>query len=577
MKKASKFLLALFGLVLIVGLTACGNNDDTPADTATPPVEEAIIPPAIDEDTTIADLIAEFGLPAPRFEADPSTPSWVLDSDRPLVELDWYVNFIWWPIHTSGDSWVTYEMMNDMNVRINWTSGNDEALNAMLAGGDLPDIITFGGHLTAISSDAPLWALPLDVLATVYDPYFLSIFPEQMQNWMRLPNGHFYGIMNEGMTSDEINAGLALPGTGFLVRGDIYEAIGSPDMTTPEGFLQALRDAREAFPTDDHGRPLVAFSPDTVDVAGPNNGALSGFLQDFLAIPTTNPDGTYYDRDSNPEYLEWLLTFRQAFEEGLMSPEFDILPNEDINNLFQTGNFFAVMTGNTNDFSSRMNEIANSDTPEQQMIAITGPRNAAGDPHTFAAGGINGWTHTFITNSTNDPQTAIQVLTYFWSDYGQMVQQFGREGVTYSYVDGVPTLLPEIQEFLSTDYYGFRDEWGIRTFWQLRRPGFFAGQGVLPTGPHADVQLHNRQFNQARLNFVALDPTPATDEMAHMQLGVINTARTQALVGVVTAATEQEARDIWADFLAFRDNNGFSGILEYRNNRLRINNERLGL
>jgi len=572
MKKVSKFLLALFGLVLIVGLTACGNDEATPVQP-----DEAIIPPAIDEDTTIADLIAQFDLPAPRFEADPNTPSWVLDSDRPLVEIDWYVNFIWWSPHVSGDTWVTYEFMRDTNVRINWTSGNDEALNAMLAGGDLPDIITFGGHLTGISSDAPLWALPLDVLATVYDPYFLSIFPEQTQNWMRLPDGHFYAVPNESMIADEINAGLALPGTGFLVRADIYEAIGSPDMTTPEGFLQALRDAVAMFPTDDHGRPLVAFSPDTVDVAGPNNGALSGFLQDFLAIPTTNADGTYYDRDANPEYLEWLLVFRQAFEEGLMSPEFDILPNEDINNLFQTGNFFAVMTGNTNDFASRMNLINNSDTPEQQMIAISGPRNAAGDPHTFAAGGINGWTHTFITNSTNDPQTAIQILTYLYSDHGQMLQEFGIEGITYDYINGVPTWLPELQELRDTDYYEFGDVWGMRTFWQLRRPGFFAQQGVLPTGPHAEVQLFNRQFAQARLNFVNLDPTPVTDEMLNMQLSLINTARTQALVGVVTAGSEAEARDIWANFLAFRDNNGFPSLLEYRNNRLRINNERLGL
>ena len=568
-----KFLLGLFALSFVFIAVACGNNDDTPATPNEP--EEAVIPPAITEYTEIDELIAQWDLPAPRFEADPNTPSWRLDTDRDTVNLTWYVNYIWWPTHEMGDSWVTETMMGDLNVHISFTSGNTEALNAMLAGGDMPDIITLGGYNVGIVNDAHYWALPLDVLATVYDPHFLRIFPEQTQSWMRLPNGHFYGVPNESLTSDEINRGYAMPGAGFLVRGDIYEAIGRPDMTTPEGFLQALRDAREAFPTDDAGRPLTAFSGDFINITTNDHGAFGSILQDFLAIPTT-VNGEWYDREADPEYLEWLLVFRQAFEEGLISPDFDALDNESVNNEFETGRYFAVMTGNTNDFASRMNNISNNN-PTQQMIPTSGPRNAAGDPHTFAAGGINGWTHTFITTSANDPQTAIQVLTYLWSDHGQMVQQFGHEGVTFEFVDGVPTLLPEIQEYLSSDYYGFRDTWGIRTFWMLRRPGFFASQGVLPTGPHADTQLFNRQFNNARLNFINLEPTSSTDEMLAMNLEVLDLNRSQAIVNVITAGSDAEAIAIWEDFLASRDQFDLQGIIQYRNNRLRINNERLGL
>ena len=42
----------------------------------------------------------------------------------------------------------------------------------------------------------------------------------------------------------------------FLVRKDMYEALGKPDMTTPEGFLGALRAAKAKFGTV-NGQPLI--------------------------------------------------------------------------------------------------------------------------------------------------------------------------------------------------------------------------------------------------------------------------------------------------------------------------------
>jgi len=570
-----KILFALFSLAFMLVVVACGNNDDTPATPSAPVApapggNETVEPGETLSDQVLA-YISQFGLPEPRFIPQADTPSWMLDTDFD-AELTWYVNYIWWPATEPGDRWVTDFIMDEMNVRITWTSGNDEALNAMLASGNLPDIITFGGYNVSLVNDAYMFALPLDVLAAVYDPHFLDIVHPQIQAWMRLDNGHFYGIPNESLNSDEINAGYAFPGAGFLVRQDIYEAIGRPDMTTPEGFLQALRDAQTYMPYDDHGRPLVPFSGDFMNITTNDNGAFSGVLQDFLAIPTT-VNGQWYDRDANPEYLAWLLVMRQAFEEGLISPEQFSLDNEGVNNEFETGRYFAVMTGNTNDFSSRMNNIS-TNNPTQQYIAISGPRNSAGDPHTFPAGAINGWTHTFITQSARDPQTAMQVLTYFWSDHGQMIQQFGLEGEHFEYVDGTPVWFDEIQDFISADYYGFRDVWGMRTFWQLRRPGFFTGLGVVPTGPHAEVQLHNRQFNQARLDFINLEPTEGQLER---DLENIDLNRSRAIADVLTASSDEEATQIWQNFLESRYNGDWNGIIEHRNNRLIINRERLGL
>jgi len=572
MKKWLKGLgMLAFVAVFALALVGCGDDTDdggTTDDNGYENGEEV----ALDGD--IEALLAEFDLPAPRFTPDPNTPSWQTDYDH-FVELTWYVNMIWWPAHSMGDSWVTQVMMDDLNVHIEFISGNMDNLNTMIMAGEMPDIITMESWAFDLVNHAYEFALPLDVLSTVYDPYFLEhVLHPQKQSWFTMDNGHIYGIPNEAMTSDLINAGYAFPGAGFLVRQDIYEAIGSPDMSTPEGFLDALRAAVAYMPTDNAGRPLVGFSGDFMDILANNNGSFGWNLQDFLAIPVQNADGTWYDRDVHPEYLEWLLVFRQAMYEGLMTPDQFSDDNETINDRFASGNYFAYMTPNTNDVASRLNIIANSDHPEQMMIPIYGPRNQAGDDHTLPAGGINGWTHTFISQQTTDPQAAMQVITYLSSEHGQIIQQFGIEGETYEYIDGVPTLLPDIQEYLTTDCCGFRYEWGIMTFWMLRNSGFINSLGVLPTGPHGEVAIFYSQFNEARLEFINLDPTDGQLQRDNENLDL---ARSQAIVEVLTADSDAEGTQIWEDFLASRADFDFEAITAYRNERLNENRARLGL
>ena len=576
-----KLLLGLMMMAMVLVVVACGNDDNNQANDPAPTQAqngggETANEPAADDElpAEIQALISQFNLPEPRFVPSADVPSWQRDYGH-NASLTWYVNMFWWPEHRMGDSWVTTVINEDINVDIHFISGNTDNLNAMIIGGDMPDIITMESWAFDFVNHAYEFAFPLDVLSQVYDPYFLeNLLHPQHRAWFTLPNGHIYGIPNEAMNSDEINAGYAFPGSGFLVREDIFLAIGEPDMSTPEGFLDALRAAQAHMPVDSAGRPLTPFSGQSTDISTANNGAFSGVLQDFLAIPVLNPDGTWYDRDANPEYLAWMLVFRQAMEEGLMSIDQFTDDNETINDKFATGNYFAFMTNNTNDVASRLAVIAAGDHPDQMMIPISGPRNSAGDAHTFPAGGINGWTHTFVTQATRDPQTAMQVITYFMSDHGQMVQQFGHEGVTFEFVDGVPTLLPEIQAFLTDDYYGFRDEWGIRTFWMLRRPGFFASQGVMPTGLHGDIQTFNRQFATSRLDFVNLEPTDGQLGRDNDNLDLI---RSQAIFNLITADSDAEATQIWEDFLASRGDFDFDNINAYRNDRLRENRERLGM
>ena len=171
-------------------------------------------------------------LPESRFEVDPATPSWQKDTEYP-AKLTWYVNFDWYAQPGWGMDTVTAKIKEDMNIEVEFISGNDENLNTMLAGGDLPDIITFDKNLS-VASEANKFALPLNVLAEKYDPYWLeeAAKPETLL-WYTEEDGNIYGYPSFSTTAQDYEDGNIFGDQVFIVRQDIYEAIGSPDMSTP--------------------------------------------------------------------------------------------------------------------------------------------------------------------------------------------------------------------------------------------------------------------------------------------------------------------------------------------------------
>ena len=561
-----KILLGLLAVGFMFIVVACGGGDDTPPTTDDTngndggTTEET---PNEELDGDIEALLAEWRLPAPRFTPDVNTPSWQLDRDH-MVEITWYVNYGWWAPSTLGDDFVTSVAREDLGVVINFISGDDENLQAMMAAGDLPDIITMWEGMS-LTDQAYEWALPLDVLSAVYDPYFMAnIVPPLVASWHALPDGHFYGMPNDAWYREAIEDGTAWPNAGFMVREDIYNAISPIDMTTPEGFLDALRAARDYMPYADHGVPLIPLGGEAIDMVTGGMGSFGGALQDFLAIPFIDSNGNWYDRDANPEYLEWLLVLRQALEEGLMSN--DQFSDDDafIQERLSMGSYFAYISANTFGVGSALMNNNERGT-DQRYIPITGPRNQAGDPHTFPAGGLNGWTTTFVTQASVDPQTAMQVITYFASDHGNLLFAFGVEGETFEWVDGLAVMNEDV-----APVYG---EYGLGRYWMLRNLAYTNRIGNLPNIAIQDIVAFSQGFNQARLEMQNIDP--ADGGALQRDLGYMNNARAQAMVAVLQAPDEAAATAIWQDFLDNRGDFSLDELIEYRNQNIQSNRERL--
>ena len=89
---------------------------------------------------------------------------------------------------------------------------------------------------------------PLNDLAEKYDPYFNKVAAQDTLNWFQLKDGKTYGYPNYSNTQEDYDSGNIPAKTAFIIRKDVYEALGKPAMGTPEEFRTVLADIKKQFP-----------------------------------------------------------------------------------------------------------------------------------------------------------------------------------------------------------------------------------------------------------------------------------------------------------------------------------------
>ncbi|TAH70001.1 MAG: extracellular solute-binding protein [Anaerolineaceae bacterium] len=430
-KSLSKFITLLLVLTITLALVSCGNKDDDKQ----PSSNQAQTPP--DNTDNEDDKTDKEGV-----------PGWQANSDD-KVTVTWYVNYSWFTTPW-GENLISRTITEETGVNVEFVvpAGNEtEKLNSLIASDSLPDLVTIGWwepQVGQMIDDGMVYAL--DELANEYDPYWFTVADPDRVGWFTQPDGHIYGYPNSSFSPNDYEMYDNIPSNQtFLVRKDMYEAIGSPDMTTPEGFKAAVRVATEMFP-EVNGQPLIPIGAHEFISTGNNSFDL--FLSNFLAIPYEK-DGKYYNRYTDPELITWLKVFRELGAEGYLAEDIFIDKRAQMEEKIAQGRYFCMLYQRT-DFADQQRMLYGAD-PNSIYIAIDGPKNSNGDDHTLPGTGINGWTLTLISKSCKRPDRAIQLCSYLMSEHGQHMTWLGVEGITWDYVYGVPTMRQEVRDILISD------------------------------------------------------------------------------------------------------------------------------
>ncbi|MDR3147774.1 MAG: extracellular solute-binding protein [Treponema sp.] len=505
-------------------------------------------------------------------------PGWKLNASKP-VQFDWYINFSWFP-RQWGQSAVSKYITEQTGVDIRFIvpAGNEaEKLNSMIAGDSLPDFITLGWWEGQIGMmiDAGM-VEPLNKLAEQYDPYFFKAAKPQIIGWYTKPDGNIYGYPNASFTPDDYDKyrGKMNSNRTFLVRKDMYEAIGSPDMTTPEGFLAGLRAAKAKFPTV-NGQPIIPFAAQEFGDTG--NDSFQGYLAQFLALPYEE-NGQYIDNTLGPQnsdYIRWLKTFRQAVQEGLMPMDAFVDKRVQIEEKSAQGRYFSLLY-QISDMRTSEDALYAQD-PNSIYIAVEGPKNSAGsDPVLPGGAGISGWTLTLISKNCKDKARAIQFLSYLISEEGQFATRFGVPDVTYSIVNGVPTWLPEMEQLNLTDKNKQETEYGFDyTYWMLMDTAW-AQQFPSPPVPSVEPAIAwTRPYVRSYAQYDNLELIPGSEEA--LIRDEVQRRWGRDLPRLLLAKADAEFDAIWNEYQKFKTDSGYAKVVAVQSAALRENKQKLGI
>ena len=489
------------------------------------------------------------------------------------VTLNWYINYSWFPMDW-GKNMVSKQITKDTGVNINFVTpaGNqEETINALVASDSLPDIVTLGWwepQINDMIKNKMVYAL--NELADQYDPYFYEVTDPTVVNWYSDENGDIYGYPNSAYTPEavETHSNIGSNQT-FLVRKDIYEAIGSPDMTTQEGFEAAVKKAVEMYPEVD-GKSLIPIGSHIFEENGCNS--FDNFLMNFLAVPYEK-DGKLYDRHTDPEYLSWLKFFRKLGEEGYLSSDIFVDQRTQMNEKVAEGRYFCMLYQRT-DIADQESTLYEKH-PDSIYIAVDGPKNSKGDDYVLPTNTINGWTLTLISKNCKHPDRAIAFLDYMMSEEGQKMISLGVEGEMYDWVDGKAVLKDEVKKLLTTDRKKYDEVYGADdAYWMLQNN--VMQLDWMPEKQYPLNQMEEWTYPYTRY-LGEYDVTKQDDSETSRINSQIDKLWGKTLPRLLLAKSDEEFDQLFETFVEERETLGYSQLVKEHQKTMEENKKRLGM
>ncbi|TVQ28746.1 MAG: extracellular solute-binding protein [Spirochaetaceae bacterium] len=504
-------------------------------------------------------------------------PSWTWDTSP--VTLSMYVHEGWynkqWDVQsTLLDRYVTDK--TGVRFEITTPAGEGaERLNAMIAAGDLPDIVTIGWY----EEQFPLlqssgMVRPLTRLIDEYAPTFWDIIPESMKLWYTYEDGNWYGFPGFFWAPEHITEETFLEtNQGMIARQDLMEQLGivPEDFTTQDRMIEALRKVRDANITY-NGRRVTPVN--LGNLATSWHSVMINF-PDFFAIPREDRDGNLVDRRYHPKFLEAMQFINLMYREGFISRDNFTMQRAQVEEAISAGAVFLAIV-NIADYKTPMTNLYQFDNAA--MMVPVGPVLARdGAQPFFSPRAFAGWTVSMVSANARRADRAIRFFEYAYSEEGQLALQYGVPGVTFNMVDG---RVQYTEEFLAEQERDSAAAWarhGANNFWWFYRPPFHQMVAAEPEPPALGYNM-DRYFGQFAFPDMAwanTDPPGGTEEaIIRGEAGVF---WEEQIPRMIMAGSAAEVEQIWRAALQRLDAMGWQQTLAYQNRRFQENKERLNL
>jgi putative aldouronate transport system substrate-binding protein len=374
-----------------------------------------------------------------------------LDDTTPIT-IDWFIDDPTVSRAKWGQDLVTQNITKKTGINVNMIVATGDAAAkkaAMIASNSLTDLLSipwYNPEWKTMVQGGMLWSI--NELEEKYDKKLTSVMYKSTLDLYKEKDGKTYVYPGGSWPAEEAkNARYIIPGGSISVKQDIYEAIGKPDMSTPEGFLNALKLAKEKFPTID-GKPIVPFQIGGEFTAADGNAFFFSTLPLLLNKPHATSDGKFVKEANrkDPEVFTWIKTFRKAYELGYIGKDQFTNKKAQIDDQFNSGVVFATgMAANT---VAGFNNKFYAKDPKAAYIPIQAIQNSKKEPNKYYATSATGYFVNMVSKSTKYPERIAKFLHYMLSAEGQEDFFYGDESM-YIMKDGKKYLKDEIYDMRS--------------------------------------------------------------------------------------------------------------------------------
>lgn len=347
------------------------------------------------------------------------------------------------------------------NCSITTKAYDQESLNLDLSGGNTYDIVQIaddnidgvlkGGHAVNL---------------TDYKNIAANIFSEPMEfrnSIMQTFKGddkedaQYFVTPRVSFENAEKNYGSRLQ-YGYVVRWDLYKAIGCPEINNDDDYINALVEMKKIYPKTEDGAETYAMS------AYNDSGLHTYFFKGCLAEGFVNLEGGLYvqdaltndlvvdvydkDYEGTTPFWSGVEFYNKLYKAGLLDPDNFITQSEDLTEKYTKGQYLG---GTTNWYFSTYN--TNNKGTDKEYIVLPSKLGWVNEPNRAGYSGK----YLFVSSHSKNIDRAVMVLDYLQSGEFSRTSDSGVEGRWQAGEDGLPHLT---QDTIEMKVDGNRaDEW----------------------------------------------------------------------------------------------------------------------
>jgi putative aldouronate transport system substrate-binding protein len=239
-----------------------------------------------------------------------------------------------------------------------------------------------------------------------------------------------------------------IPHFDIMVRSDVLEHYGWPNLVTASDWKAFLAKAVKDFPTSYDGQSTVGLTTPLAESWGMQGVAAIGYEKGDTYVAAGNDYYTYNDKTQqfedyllNPEAKESFQFFNDLYKEGLLDEECFTDTSDNTLAKMSDGRAIAVwyMSWNNSTANAALTEAGH---PEMSYIQQPFQLDSqAGQKYTAPAIYSYPYMSYGVTTNCKHPERLLKFINWCCTEEGQLLLQSGIEGTHYTVENGkrVPT------------------------------------------------------------------------------------------------------------------------------------------